>query len=51
MTTDDPLWYKDAIIYEANIRAFHDAVLEQGAVPLSLLEPYVKHWIDSQAAH
>jgi uncharacterized protein (DUF885 family) len=34
-----------------NIRAFHDAVLEQGAVPLSLLEPHVKRWIDSQAAH
>jgi len=34
-----------------NVRAFHDAVLEQGAVPLSLLEPHVKHWIDSQAAH
>jgi uncharacterized protein (DUF885 family) len=34
-----------------NIRAFHDAVLEQGAVPLSLLEPHTKHWIDSQAAH
>jgi uncharacterized protein (DUF885 family) len=33
-----------------NIRAFHDAVLEQGAVPLSLLEPHIKHWIDSQAA-
>jgi uncharacterized protein (DUF885 family) len=32
-----------------NVRAFHDAVLEQGAVPLSLLEPHVKHWIDSQA--
>jgi len=34
-----------------NVRAFHDAILEQGAVPLSLLEPHVKHWIDSQAAH
>jgi len=34
-----------------NVRAFHDSVLEQGAVPLSLLEPHVKHWIDSQAAH
>jgi uncharacterized protein (DUF885 family) len=34
-----------------NIRAFHDAVLEQGAVPLSLLEPHIKHWIDSHAAH
>jgi uncharacterized protein (DUF885 family) len=32
-----------------NIRAFHDAVLEQGAVPLSLLEPHIKNWIDSQA--
>jgi uncharacterized protein (DUF885 family) len=32
-----------------NIRAFHDAVLEQGAVPLSLLEPHIKHWLDSQA--
>jgi uncharacterized protein (DUF885 family) len=33
-----------------NVRSFHDAVLEQGAVPLSLLEPHLKHWIDSQAA-
>jgi uncharacterized protein (DUF885 family) len=33
-----------------NVRAFHDAVLEQGAVPLSLLEPHITHWIDSQAA-
>jgi uncharacterized protein (DUF885 family) len=32
-----------------NIRAFHDAVLEQGAVPLSLLEPHIKHWTDFQA--
>src|SRR5712692_268590 len=30
-------------------RRFHDAVLEQGAVPLSILEPHVKHWMDSQA--
>ena len=34
-----------------NIRAFHDAVLEQGAVPLSLLEPHTKHWIDSQTSN
>jgi len=33
-----------------NVRAFHDAVLEQGAVPLSILEPHIKHWIDSQAS-
>jgi uncharacterized protein (DUF885 family) len=32
-----------------NVRAFHDAVLEQGAVPLSLLEPHVKHWIEAQS--
>jgi uncharacterized protein (DUF885 family) len=32
-----------------NVRAFHDAVLEQGAVPLSLLEPHVKAWIDAQS--
>jgi uncharacterized protein (DUF885 family) len=32
-----------------NVRAFHDAVLEQGAVTLSLLEPHVKAWIDAQA--
>src|SRR3954447_10618111 len=25
MTTDDSQWYKDAIIYEAHVRAFHDS--------------------------
>ena len=30
-----------------NVRAFHDAVLEQGAVPLSLLEPHIHRWIDA----
>ncbi len=25
MPTDDPLWYKDAIIYEVHVRAFHDS--------------------------
>src|SRR6202048_4761324 len=33
-----------------NIRAFHDAVLEQGAVPLSLLEPHIKTWVEAQGA-
>ena len=23
--TDDPLWYKDAIIYEAPVKSFHDS--------------------------
>jgi uncharacterized protein (DUF885 family) len=31
-----------------NVRAFHDAVLEQGAVPLSILEPHVHTWLASQ---
>src|SRR6476661_3877065 len=26
MLRDDPLWYKDAIIYELHVRAFHDSV-------------------------
>ena len=34
-----------------DVRAFHDAVLEQGAVPLTVLEPHVKRWIDAQAGH
>jgi maltose alpha-D-glucosyltransferase/alpha-amylase len=25
MNADDPLWYKDAIIYELHVRAFHDS--------------------------
>jgi len=31
-----------------NIRVFHDSVLEQGAVPLSLLEPHIRNWIETQ---
>jgi len=31
-----------------NARAFHDAVLAQGAVPLSLLEPHIKQWIPAR---
>jgi uncharacterized protein (DUF885 family) len=31
-----------------DIRAFHDAVLDKGALPLDLLEKKVNDWIDSQ---
>ncbi len=34
-----------------DVRKFHDAVLENGAVPLNVLEPYVKNWISVQVAH
>src|SRR3989440_11157007 len=34
-----------------DVRKFHDAVLENGAVPLSVLEAHVKQWMDSQTAH
>jgi uncharacterized protein (DUF885 family) len=33
-----------------NVRAFHDAVLEQGAVPLNDLEAGMKQWMDEEAA-
>lgn len=28
MNTNDPLWYKDAVIYEVHVRAFHDSTGE-----------------------
>ena len=31
-------------------RRFHDAVLENGAVPLSVLEAHMKHWMDEAGA-
>jgi uncharacterized protein (DUF885 family) len=31
-----------------NVRKFHDAVLEQGSVPLSVLDGHVRAWIGSQ---
>ena len=34
-----------------DVRKFHDAVLENGAVPLNVLEAHMKRWIDSQATH
>src|SRR5256714_11953101 len=34
-----------------DVRKFHDAVLEEGAVPLSVLEARIKRWIDEQVSH
>ena len=32
-------------------RKFHDVVLENGAVPLNLLESHVKSWLAAQKSH
>jgi uncharacterized protein (DUF885 family) len=32
-----------------DVRAFHDAMLQNGALPLSVLEPRMKHWIEKPA--
>jgi uncharacterized protein (DUF885 family) len=34
-----------------DVRKFHDAVLENGAVPLNVLEAHLKRWTETQAAH
>ncbi|MGY6551580.1 MAG: DUF885 domain-containing protein [Erythrobacter sp.] len=33
-----------------DLRAFHDAVLENGAVPLDVLEEHIESWIEAQVA-
>jgi uncharacterized protein (DUF885 family) len=33
-----------------DIRTFHDAVLEQGAVPLDILESHINTWLAAQSA-
>jgi len=32
-----------------DLRAFHDAVLENGSVPLDVLEPHMRRWIEAEA--
>ncbi len=34
-----------------DVRKFHDAVLENGAVPLNVLEAHMKRWAEQQAGH
>jgi uncharacterized protein (DUF885 family) len=34
-----------------DVRKFHDAVLENGAIPLNVLEPRLKAWLAEQTAH
>ncbi len=39
---------EEALGAEFDLRAFHDAVLENGAVPLSVLEQHIDRWIAAQ---
>lgn len=40
---------QDALGSDFNLRAFHDIVLENGAVPLDVLEAHVDRWIAAQS--
>jgi uncharacterized protein (DUF885 family) len=31
-----------------NVRAFHDAVLENGGLPLDVLDPHIRRWVATQ---
>ena len=36
---------EEALGEQFDIRAFHDAVLENGAIPLDILEAHIDRWI------
>ena len=39
---------KTALGEQFDIKAFHDAVLEEGAVPLNVLDAHIKAWVAGQ---
>ena len=41
---------EDALGADFDLRDFHDTVLENGAIPLSVLEAHVDRWIDTKIA-
>jgi uncharacterized protein (DUF885 family) len=41
-------WAESSLGERFDVRAFHDAVLGEGAVPLGLLEAQVRAWVDRQ---
>jgi len=41
---------ENALGQEFDLRAFHDAVLENGSIPLSVLEQHIDRWIAEQLA-
>ncbi|MCP4122895.1 MAG: DUF885 domain-containing protein [Bacteroidetes bacterium] len=48
MATKDELGYEGLELQQKfDIRAFHDAVLENGSIPLDLLESNVNTWTES----
>jgi uncharacterized protein (DUF885 family) len=34
-----------------DVRKFHDAMLENGALPMNVLEPHMKSWLEQQPTH
>jgi len=42
---------RDALGDKFDLRAFHDAVLADGPLPLEVLETRINAWIESQKSH
>ena len=41
---------EEALGADFDVRRFHDALLENGAVPLSFLEAHIDGWIEAEKA-